>query len=132
MGQTIIWFQPTCTIDTWVDENYGISSPIARLASFAFTNGSTETISLGAGANGRYDITITGLTEGHHITATGSVNFSVNSISNSGVVPANGTLKIDGILSPNGKAAAASVITINDTDNSQSMTITINQAIPTN
>lgn len=132
MGQTIIWFQPTCTIDTWVDENYGISSPIARLASFAFTNGSTETISLGAGANGRYDITITGLTVGHHITATGSVNFSVNSISDSGVVPANGTLKIDGILSPNGKAAAASVITINDTDNSESMTITINQAIPTN
>ena len=132
MGQTIIWFQPTCTIDTWVDENYGISSPIARLASFAFANGSSETISLGAGANGRYDITITGLTEGHHITATGSVNFSVNSISNSGVVPANGTLKIDGILSPNGKAAAASVITINDTSNSQSMTITINQAIPTN
>ena len=128
----VIWFQPTCTIDTWVDENYGISSPIARLASFAFANGSTETISLGAGANGRYDITITGLTVGHHITATGSVNFSVNSISDSGVVPANGTLKIDGLLSPNGKAAAASVITINDTDNSESMTITINQAIPTN
>lgn len=134
LDNLVIWFQPTCTIDTWVDENYGISAPIARTANYAFSNGTTQTINLGAGANGTYDITITGLTEGHSVTAAATNNFTAApTVSNSGTVPANGTLTITGTLSANGTAEVTSAITITDTtaDPAQVMTINIVQAAPT-
>ena len=143
LGGTVIWFQPTCTIDEWVPENYGISAPIARTASYSwsgdFTTGTNENISLDPGANGTYDITITGLTEGHKVTASANGNFTAApTVSNSGTVPDNGTLTITGTLSANTTAAASSVITIVDdngtagnTADDVSKTITITQAAPT-
>lgn len=138
LDNLVIWFQPTCTIDAWVPENYGISAPIARTASYSYSSGTSQTINLGAGANGTYDITITGLTEGHNVTATGSVNFTVSpTVSNGGVVPANGTLTITGTLNANTTAEATSVITITDnngttgdTSDDTNMTINIIQAAP--
>lgn len=135
---SVIWFTPSCTIDTWVDENYGLSAPIARTASFPFAVGNQD-ISLGAGANGDYDITITGLTEGHIITATATNNFTAApTVSDSGVVPANGTVHITGKLTANTTEEVESVISIiddngspGDTTDDQTMTITINQAEPT-
>lgn len=139
LDNLVIWFQPTCTIDEWVPENYGISAPIARTASYAYSNGSTQTINLIAGANGPYDITITGLTAGHNVTASATNNFTAApTVSNSGVVPANGTLTITGTLSANTTTSVSSVITITDdngtagdTGDDTSMTITIIQAAPT-
>lgn len=139
IGNTVIWFTPSCTIDTWVEENYGLSAPIARTASFPFAVGNQD-IDLGAGANGSYDIAITGLTAGHVITAAATNNFTNSPlVSNSGNVLADGEVHITGTLTANTTVAVASVITITDdngtpTDNTddQSMTITINQAAPTN
>lgn len=131
-GNSVIWFKPDCTIDTWVDENYGLSAPIARSVSYTFANGTTKTINLGAGANGSYDITITGLTDGHAVTATGTVNFTVAPVAGSQVVPTNGTIHITGALTANTTAAATSVITITDTSATESMTINIVQDAPTN
>lgn len=136
LGQAVIWFMPTCTIDEWVDENYGLSTPIARTASCAF--GSNQIISLDPGANGTYTITISGLTESHHVTASATGNFTSSpTVSDAGVVPASGIVTITGTLSANTTAAASSVITIthdngtdSDTSDDQSMTITINQAAP--
>lgn len=135
----VIWFLPTCTIDAWVPENYGISSPIARTASYPFSAGGAQTINLTAGANGTYDITITGLTEGHTVTASATNNFTAAPIvSNSGLVPANGTLTISGTLSANTTTSVSSVITITDdngtvgdSSDDKNMTITIVQAEPT-
>lgn len=138
-GNSVIWFQPTCTIDTWVDENYGLSAPIARSVSYTFANGTTKTINLGAGANGSYDITITGLTDGHIVTAIGTVNFTVAPAAGSQVVPTNGTIHITGALTANTTASATSVITItndsgtpSDSSDDTSMTINIVQDAPTN
>lgn len=130
-GNSVIWFKPDCTIDTWVDENYGLSAPIARSASYAFSNGTTKTINLEAGANGSYDITISGLTAGHTVTVTGTVNFTAPVV-DPGTVPTNGTVRIVGALRPNTTALATSEITITDTSASESMTIKIVQAAPTN
>ncbi len=128
-----IWFSPLCTIDEWVDANYGVSSPIARTASYAYTASGSETINLDAGANGTYTFTITGLTAGNSITASATGNFTASpTVSDSGTVPASGQITITGTLSANTTAAASSVITITNTTSSTSMTITINQAAPTN
>lgn len=139
IGNTVIWFTPTCTIDTWVEENYGLSAPIARTASFTFANGTNQIISLGAGANGDYDITITGLTDTNVISATATNNFTNSpTVSNSGSV-INGEVHITGTLTANTTASVSSVITITDdngtvgnTSDDLSMTITIIQAAPTN
>lgn len=135
-GNSVIWFKPDCTIDTWVDENYGLSAPIARSASYAFSNGTTKTIYLDAGANGSYDITISGLTAGHTVTVTGTENFTAPAVDpgtgGTGTVPTNGTVRIVGALRPNTTATATSVITFTDTSASESMTINIVQAAPTN
>lgn len=139
-GNSVIWFKPDCTIDTWVDENYGLSAPIARSASYAFSNGTTQTINLEAGANGSYDITISGLTAGHTVTVTGTVNFTAPVVDpGTGTVPTNGTVRIVGALRPNTTASATSVITItndpgtpSDPGDDTSMTINIVQAAPTN
>lgn len=138
-GNSVIWFKPDCTIDTWVDENYGLSAPIARSASYAFSNGTTQTINLEAGANGSYDITISGLTAGHTVTVTGTVNFTTPVVSDSGTVPSNGTIHITGVLTANTTASATSVITItndpgtpSNSSDDTSMIINIVQAAPTN
>ena len=131
IGNSVIWFQPTCTIDTWVDENYGLSAPIARSVSYNFTAGN-QAIYLDAGANGSYDITITGLTAGNSITATGDGNFTASPTLSSATVPTDGTVRIIGTLTANTTASATSVITITDTTSGSSITITINQAAPTN
>lgn len=132
IGNTVIWFTPTCSIDTWVDENYGLSAPIARTASVAFSNGTNQNIDLEAGANGSYDIAITNLGAGHTITASATNNFS-SAPAVSGVATADGIVHITGTLTPNTTAAVESVITITDTSANpqQSMTITIKQAAPT-
>lgn len=137
LDNLVIWFQPTCTIDAWVPENYGISAPIARTASYNwgsnFTTGANENINLIAGANGSYTIIISGLTVGHTVTASATNNFTAApTVSDGGTVPANGTLTITGTLSANTTASVSSVITITDTtaEPDEAKTITIIQAAP--
>ena len=79
------------------------------------------------------------MTEGHIITATATNNFTAApTVSDSGVVPANGTVHITGKLTANTTEEVESVISIiddngspGDTTDDQTMTITINQAEPT-
>lgn len=123
-----IWFSPACTIDYWVDAKYGISMPVARSASYAF--GTDQAIPLDAGANGPYDILITGLTVGHTISAAGTNNFTASPTVTPTTVADDGEVHITGTLTANTTAVASSVITITDETSSTSMTITITQDAP--
>ena len=127
-SSSYIWFTADCTIDVWVDADYGVSIPVARTASYAFADGTNQTIYLNAGENGDYTIVITGLTTGKTLTASATGNFTPS--------PANltdnldGTYTLTGTLSANGTTAVNSDITINNATDSESMTITIQQPAP--
>ena len=126
-GDAYIWFSPDCTIDYWVDANYVVSMPVARTESYAFANGTTETINLGAGENGDYTFEITDLAAGYNVTAAATNNFTASpTVTDNG----NGKVTITGTLLPNGSTSVTSAITITDTNASQSMTINIVQAAP--
>ena len=126
-GDAYIWFSPDCTIDYWVDANYVVSMPVARTESYAFANGATKTINLGAGENGDYTFEITDLAAGYSVTATGDNNFTPSpTVTDNG----GGKVTITGTLKPNGPKSVTSTITITDTNASQSMTIQIIQAAP--
>ncbi len=121
----------TVTVDDWDAINYAVPQiPQARSASYAFANEGSETINLPAGANGAYTITITGLTEGKAITAVGTNNFTAAPTVSESPVPSSGKITITGTLSPNTTTAVTSNITVTNTTDSQSMTISIVQAAP--
>ena len=121
-----IWFSPDCTIDYWVDANYVVSMPVARTESYAFANGTTKTINLGAGENGDYTFEITDLAAGYTVTAMGDNNFPSPTVTDN----TGGKVTITGTLKPNGPTLVTSTITITDTNAGESMIIKIIQAAP--
>lgn len=126
-GGSYIWFTPSCTIDAWVDANYGVSMPVARTVSYAFANATNQTIYLNAGENGDFTIILTGLTTGKSLSASATGNFTPSPTVTDNL---DGTYTLTGTLSANGPTAVYSVITINNTSDVESMTITIVQPAP--
>ena len=126
-----IWFSPDCTIDVWVaDYAYVPDVPaVERNAEFDFVNNATESISLPAGANGTYTIIIKNLTTGKTLTATSvDNNFTLDSANLTDNT--DGTYTLTGKLKANFVGIKTSTITINNTTDSESMTISIIQAAP--
>ena len=128
----VIWFSPTCTIDTWVDEDeINISDPVAT---GQYAKGSTNTVNVAAGANGGFTFTITGLTPNNTVSLN-DVNNSLASMSvDNTTVPASGKVLITGKLNANTAGEVTSTITLSEADGTpatvSTTTINIVQATP--
>lgn len=128
----VIWFSPTCTIDTWVDEDeINISDPVAT---GQYAKGSTNTVNVAAGANGGFTFTITGLTPNNTVSLN-DVNNSLASMSvDNTTVPASGKVLITGKLNANTTGEVTSTITLREVDSTpatvSTTTINIVQAAP--
>lgn len=128
----VIWFSPTCTIDTWVDEDeVNISDPVAT---GLYAKGSTNTINVAAGANGGFSFTITGLTPNNTVSLN-DVNNSIASMSvDNATVPASGKVLVTGKLKANTAGAVTNSIVLTEKDGTpatvSTTTINIVQAAP--
>ena len=128
LGGTVIWFDPSCTIDAWVVDNTGVSEPAVAVTDKTTAN-TPLSYTVAAGTHGTYTIVVTGLTAGNTVTVEGTNNFSATV--SSGTVDETGMVVITGTLTANKDAAVQSVITLTEKDGGSvtksTTTITVNQ-----
>lgn len=107
----------TVTLDAW-DEHEDF------IGNLTYAKGSTYTYNVANKAAGQYSITITGLTTGSTVSATGTNNFASPTVTPT-TVGASGSVTITGVLTANTSAAVTSVITLTESGSGTSTT-TIN------
>ena len=114
LGGTVIWFDPACTIDAWVEDNTGVSEPAVAVTDKT-TAGTPLSYTVAAGTHGTYTIVVTGLTAGNTVTVAGTNNFNISAPTvTPATVGAEGRVVITGTLSANKDAGVTSVITLTE------------------